>query len=496
MSRNPQASVTILSTLDANEANGNNIVYKVNNQVEVINTAKAYIYYNNQQICTYYNNSAPLETADGFLFPIEITSSSTNVSWASGHSINDWQNQRQYSISIITVGNSGDSPVSLAQPFYCVKTPTASFTTISSTVSNTVMTGEVEVDIGQGTMSNLVTRYQFALFDVYTNNIVASSGWIYGSGTVSGTNKYRFTYTFNGLEDGKTYRMRFFATTTLNSETSAISGIFTVDTGVSLEGVLIAENNCQGGYIHVSGVGLISRSDINYIRLERSINADSPNPTWVGLDEKSVLGANEMIDATYDDYFVPNGANATYRAVPIYRQGSFEQIGKPLVLNESVQSQFNSVYLVDGTMRYALSARVAYEPLTTNQQTGVHTPLGSQYPIVVRNADTQYQTGGFSGVVLPPNYDGSVELGTLDSRQSMSKQRMILEEFLSNGAPKVLKDWNGNIWLVQITDNVNVSFENNIGMAIATISGSWTQLGDVYNTVDLRQAGLINVGGR
>ena len=54
---------------------------------------------------------------------------------------------------------------------------------------------------------------------------------------------------------------------------------------------------------------------------------------------------------------------------------------------------------------------------------------------------------------------------------------------------------NGNIWLVVFTDNVDVSFDNNYGMGVATFTSGWTEVGDPTNQEDLQRTGLINVGG-
>lgn len=77
----------------------------------------------------------------------------------------------------------------------------------------------------------------------------------------------------------------------------------------------------------------------------------------------------------------------------------------------------------------------------------------------------------------------------------MVNRRILIEKFLTNKSPKILKDWNGNIWLIMITDNVSVSFTNEWGMGIGTFSASWTEIGDVENQEDLENSGLISLGG-
>ena len=78
---------------------------------------------------------------------------------------------------------------------------------------------------------------------------------------------------------------------------------------------------------------------------------------------------------------------------------------------------------------------------------------------------------------------------------NVPEAREAMEKFLTNKSPKILKDWNGNIWLVLFTSDIDLSFVNEWGMGIANFSATWTEIGNPEDQYDLQNSGLINIGG-
>ena len=72
----------------------------------------------------------------------------------------------------------------------------------------------------------------------------------------------------------------------------------------------------------------------------------------------------------------------------------------------------------------------------------------------------------------------------------MVNERKQLLDFLTNKNAKILKDWNGNIWLIVIVNNPSVSFQQNTSMRLADVSASWVEIGDYNSQKDLYEAGL------
>lgn len=510
MAINPTPQVKIIESLDTSIANPNSIAYTVTGQVEPITSAIGRVYKvsTGELIFTYYNNAQPITTAEGYLFPmvkIDALTPLDVVVWAQGKTIADWTNNTQYYIEIAVVGRSGDtSAYSVGEPFWAVKSPTGSIETIgvSGVLTETQFTTTATINLQQTTVANIAERYRFILVDITSNTIAQDTGWIYGSG--SGSEQfYDFTYTFYDLNDTHQYSIQFVAYTQLGSPIEANSNVFVVSTGLVITGVIEAENRCEEGCVALSvtitGKGSTLSKTPNYVLIERAITTESPL-NWVAIYEEALPAPFEPttenpIMVTCNDYYVASGAKVKYRAIPVERQGEIETQGLGITIVDDIISQFNKVFIVDSVNRYGFIVGVAYESLSLNQQTGVHQPLGSTYPIVVRNANTKYRDGGFSITIMPTDFETNADILSRSSRYDMVAFRRDIGDFLTNGAPKIMKDWNGNIWLIEIVDNVSGSFDNNVGMGVATISGSWIELGDVYDTSTLIATGLINVGG-
>ena len=84
-------------------------------------------------------------------------------------------------------------------------------------------------------------------------------------------------------------------------------------------------------------------------------------------------------------------------------------------------------------------------------------------------------------MVLPNDY---LENHNLDSL-NMVQERKDLLDFLTNKKAKILKDWNGNIWLMVIVNSPSVSFERNSSMSLANVSASWAEIGNYNSQNDL-----------
>lgn len=510
MAINPTPQVKIVESIDTAKANPNSITYNIARQVEPISGAVGRVYdaTTGDLLFTYYNDNTPTFTSDGYLFPMEQITSSTPASivdWAQGKSVSDWTNNAQYYIEIAVVGRSGSSSnYSSGELFWCVQSPTGNISTIgtSGVVSTTQVVVTTSINLQQSTVPNLVERYRVVLNDITTNQVAQDTEWIYGSGIGSGTS-YTITHTFYDLDDAHQYSVQFVAYTQQKSPIEANSNTFVVDTGLSIDGLVVGENNCEGGYINVTATitnaGSSLSANPNYIRLERAI-VDGDELSWVGIYEEAMPSdfnptTSDPTIVTYKDYYAEANATVRYRATPIYRQAQLDIQGVGITSSVDVVSQFNKFFIVDSATQYGFVAGVAFDSLVLNQQTGIHQPLGAKYPIIVRNSNTKYRNGGFSLTITPSNFDVTSQVISKTSRYDMVKVRRDIGDFLTNGAPKIIKDWNGNIWLVEITDNINATFDNNVGMGVASISGTWVELGDVYDTNVLTQTGLTNIGG-
>ena len=75
----------------------------------------------------------------------------------------------------------------------------------------------------------------------------------------------------------------------------------------------------------------------------------------------------------------------------------------------------------------------------------------------------------------------------------MVEKSELFDAFIKNGKPKIIKDWNGNIWLVKIVGDISTSYNNSYGMGVMDTSFSWVEQGQYDNQEDLYRNGLTTI---
>lgn len=255
-----------------------------------------------------------------------------------------------------------------------------------------------------------------------------------------------------------------------------------VNTLVGTNNVWSEQGNIELSYhIPITNL-LVKRQDI-----------DDVSGGWLTLYSQPITQASDM-DFTFIDFLNQYGKTYKYALVPLLTQtqsGVEVEVEGGYTVSNEVQSVFDGVFIADSTGSQKCKANVGYGNVDMNQVVGSITPIGAKYPIIITNSHNQYHNGSISGTIVPDDYYFNGNLSRID----MVNKRNELEQFLTNKRVKVIKDWNGNIWLVMIVGNVSCTFNNTYGMGIVDFSTNWTEVGDPTNQEDLQATGLINVGG-
>lgn len=255
-----------------------------------------------------------------------------------------------------------------------------------------------------------------------------------------------------------------------------------VNTLVGTNNVWSEQGNIELSYhIPITNL-LVKRQDV-----------DDVSGGWLTLYSQPISQASDM-DFTFIDFLNQYGKTYKYALVPLLTQtqsGVEVEVEGGYTVSNEVQSVFDGVFIADSTGSQKCKANVGYGNVDMNQVVGSITPIGAKYPIIITNSHNQYHNGSISGTIVPDDYYFNGNLSRID----MVNKRNELEQFLTNKRVKVIKDWNGNIWLVMIMGNVSCTFNNNYGMGIVDFSTNWTEVGDPTNQQDLQATGLINVGG-
>lgn len=488
---NPAPTINQINAFNATQ--GTTIDFNIIGGTELIRSNRIYIYdlSDNSLICTHLYVS----TESIHELPANTDGS---IVYESGKSSADFVNGAQYYAQIQTYtdtnGTQGGSGLSVAKMFWCLVDPTLTITTIPSTISTTSYNiSATYTDTSASVVSNIIQQYQFNLYSA-TSSLLQSSGVVVGSGTQQGTSDvYDISYNFTGLNVGSSYYVTVDVTTTQGMSVTTQSNTFTVSIDTPTLGEAIVVNNACDGYISVtSNLSGEYNGNITNILVKRQ-DVDDVSGSWLTLYSQPISQASDM-DFTFIDFLNQYGKTYKYALVPLLTQtqsGVEVEVEGGYTVSDEVQSIFDGVFIADSTGSQKCKANVGYDNVDMNQVVGSITPIGAKYPIIITNNHNQYHNGSISGTIVPDDYYFNGNLSRID----MVNKRNELEQFLTNKRVKVIKDWNGNIWLVMIVGNVSCTFNNNYGMGIVDFSTNWTEVGDPTNQQDLQATGLINVGG-
>lgn len=233
--------------------------------------------------------------------------------------------------------------------------------------------------------------------------------------------------------------------------------------------------NLQAGNISLLG------DDIEGIKIKRR-KIDSYD--WITL---KYIPVDELFKSTtfsFNDYLNQNDTTYEYAFVPIIN-GVEENY-----ITNTIASKFEGVFICDSETIYKFYNGVQYGSLERVQKIGVLEPFGSKYPVIVSNGMINYSKSSLKGTILNNDFENS----HIIRRKEIAEKREILLNFFTNKKAKILKDWNGNFWLMIIVDSPSVEFVNNYGMGISNISANWIEIGDPYNQQDLYNTGLLIEG--
>ena len=230
------------------------------------------------------------------------------------------------------------------------------------------------------------------------------------------------------------------------------------------------DNNISGGNVDQLSEG------ITEVRIKRR-----PVGTfdWILIKSYPITSLDDL-SFIFNDNLCYNDVEYEYAYVPVY--GNVE--GQYAV--STILSQFDGVFVCDMDTIIKFYAGVEYGTTDTAQQVGTFTVLGRQYPVVISNGLSNYQTGSVTGMVLPDDYEESRNI----DRMAIVRKRDNLVKFLTNKKAKILKDYNGNKWLCYVTSNPQTSYTNEYGQGIVSVGFGWTEIGDAESRDDLVKAGL------
>lgn len=221
-------------------------------------------------------------------------------------------------------------------------------------------------------------------------------------------------------------------------------------------------------------------SNISAVKVVRT-NIDTGDK--ITVYEKAINNPTvEEFNFIFKDFAGKNGGRYVYSVIPILKSG----VSSASVQTDPVTVQFKNVFLSDNTYSYEMVADVKYGNGTQKVNVGTFEPIGRKYPVYVSNADTNYQIGSVSSKVIG-NYFDLKEF----NKQDITKQKDEILKFLTNRKPKILKDTNGNMWLIAITGAPSIEYDNKYNGGIMDISFNFMEIGDATNEKDMMNCGIV-----
>ena len=201
---------------------------------------------------------------------------------------------------------------------------------------------------------------------------------------------------------------------------------------------------------------------------------------WTTLKRVPITQTSDL-SFTYCDNLAADNQEYEYALVPslAYIEGEY--------ITQSVLSKFNGVFVCDASSIYKFYAGVQFGAQSIANKASVYEPLSSKYPIVVTNGALEYLRASFTGTVVSP---AEMDSRVLDSVANL-KYRNELYSFLNNKKAKIIKDWNGNLWLVMVVDNLTATPNNMIGGQLSTVMFNFVEIGDGSSSSDLHKSGVV-----
>ena len=228
------------------------------------------------------------------------------------------------------------------------------------------------------------------------------------------------------------------------------------------------------------------------IKLKRKLSSDTTN-NWITLFEKNINDAYDL-SFTYRDYYVTSNDKYMYAMIPC--SGNDEQS----YIYTEVNTKFNGLFISDKDQTMKLYSNYGISSAQDNMLVGLIQPYQSTYPIIIKNPYVKYRTATFEGDVLGLNYNADEDNCIQTNFELTDKTRLDISlevekwsNFLCNGKTKIIRDWNGNIMMAQVTTPPSRSYDKVSGNSKPTMSFGVTEVGKFDNQADLYKHGLLDI---
>lgn len=226
------------------------------------------------------------------------------------------------------------------------------------------------------------------------------------------------------------------------------------------------QNNLMAGNVDYAA------SMVSAIRIKRRKNNEHQ---WLTLFSIPI-NTNEDFNFELADRYAQSGQDYYYAMVPVIEQAEGN------INKNSIHSEFNNYFILDKDISYPILFNTKLN-VDINKNIGIINTLGRKYPFIISNGLSQYRSGTLEFSLAPfTNCEIDLENGY--------SYRTQFEEWIFNGKPKILKDWTGKIFMMDITGNMPIDYSY---YNLPSYKIQFTEIGDALNTDDLYYNGFIDI---
>ncbi len=203
---------------------------------------------------------------------------------------------------------------------------------------------------------------------------------------------------------------------------------------------------------------------------------------YLPIFEKNIYTNTNEFNFTFTDYLVRNGKEYEYILLPILKNG-IEGTPIHVIYEDDISLiDFDGVFICEPNSAYESHLNIELTA-QKNKPSSIITPIGQKYPYVLCSTENNYYTGTVKGLFVQYENGNHHFEDSWDFREKFN-------EFLLNGKVKVLKYYDGRIWLVNIYDNVTNDRDGHDDIIISSFS--WAEIGDISDIYALYDNGFIS----
>ncbi len=211
---------------------------------------------------------------------------------------------------------------------------------------------------------------------------------------------------------------------------------------------------------------------------------DTSKFQWTTIAVKEIHTLKDFSDGIKgNDYTNASHVEYQYAVVPVLHgtEGLYNTI--------FVDSQFRDIFLVEKNCIIGAPSSDGFCDTARRIPSSLAETIHNRYPSYIRNTISNYDKGSCKGKFIELDEE-SCNFSVTDALR-IPYQRKIMD-FLADGMPKLLKHFDGRIWLIAVTgdptDTADGAYNNR------AVSFEWTEIGNYESERDLYYTNLSDIG--